>query len=413
MNTLSRETRLLILKLICRHCGINDIVDITGCSPTTVRAQLVRMGEAAAAIHDRSVRGVRPARLELDELWSYCYCKRDRNLRKRDLNPHLGPRVRPVPLNRGERYTWVALDPDSKAVLSFHTGSRGAVDAAKFLCDLDNRVVSKPLITTDGHLAYLDAVQQTFGADTDHVVLEKAFRTWFNRETGERSTKLIKLEKRLHGGTQTDLAPASTSHIERFNATIRNFDSRFTRQTYRFSKKLENHVHALAIMITYYNFVRSHYGFRGTDWKGCPPAMKAGISETAWSYDDFLDEIDAYWRNKTLHKTLVLPAPAATQYEPLSGGLWTDLPFLVSYSPYQHSAKVHAAHCRDCRRAAAGRKEGKWANRWYGFASKREAMRCAEALAPSNYGVCSICILGRYPGNVVTGRGPDGRKTVN
>jgi IS1 family transposase len=412
MNCLPRETRLLILKLICRHNGINDIADITGCMPNTVMAQLARMGEAAAAIHDRLVCGARPARLELDELWSYCYCKRESRLRKRDRNTDLGPRKRHPPLDRGERYTWVALDPDSKAALSFFTGDRGAESAHAFLTDLHYRVMSRPLITTDGHLAYREAIQRTFGADADHVVLEKELRSWFNRETGEKTTALVKLEKVLQSQSGIDVGPASTSHIERMNATIRNFDSRFTRQTYRFSKKLENHAHAFAIMITYYNFVRAHYGFRGTEWKGCSPAMKAGLSDRVWSYEDFLDEIDAYWRLKVVSETLSLPAPVVEQYEPLAAGNWTDLPFLVSHSRFHRTAKVHAAHCRDCRRAAGGRKEGPKANFWYAFSSEGEALKCAETLAPWNFGVCSICILGHYPGNVVTGRGPDGRKTV-
>lgn len=107
MNTLPRETRLLILKLICRNNGINDIVDITGCAPNTVRAQLARMGEACMALHDRLVRGVSPARIELDEMWSYIYVKRERNLQKRDRNKHLGERRRQAPAERGPRYTWL------------------------------------------------------------------------------------------------------------------------------------------------------------------------------------------------------------------------------------------------------------------------------------------------------------------
>lgn len=416
MNTLPRETRLLILKLICRHNGIGDIVDITGCSPTTIRSHVARMGEAAAAIHDRLVRGVQPERIELDELWSYIYCKRDSKLRKRDNNTALGPRVRFPPLNRGAKYTWVALDPDSKVVLSFHTGDRGASDAAAFLTDLSHRVVSRPLLTTDGHPPYLEAIQRAFGADIDHVVLEKVFKKWFNPETGESGNVLTGLAKIPQTRSEINLDRASTSHLERMNATIRNFNSRFTRQTYRFSKKLENHAHVLAIVIAYYNFVRAHGGFLKTNWKHCSPAMKAGVTDATWNYEKFLDQIDSYWASKAPNGALLLPSPAPPvpreKFEPIPPGRWTNLPFLVSLSTEKRRAKVHAAHCRDCRRALKGSNKGPYANRWYAFPTKKEALRCAEVLMPTNFDVCSLCILGSYSGSRA-GRSARGRGTVN
>lgn len=399
MNILPREKRLLILKLTCRHSGINDIVDITGCSPNTVRAQIVRMGQACAGLHDQLVRTLRPARIELDELWSYVYTKRERNLQKRDRNTHLGPRRRQPPAERGQRYTWIGFDPDSKVVVAYYTGQRTESCAHAFVTDLSRRVVNRPMICTDAFTAYPNAIQRSFGADVDHVVMQKKFKAWFDPHTGEKGTRLVGLEKLPQNQSKADVTLASTSHVERMNANIRNFNSRFTRQSYRFSKKWENHTNALAICIMYHNFVRPNRSFDGTDFKHWSPAMKIGLTDKAWAYEHLLDEIDAYWQNRTISRTPVVET-SASAYEPLALGSWTDQPYLVSHSRQHRYAKVHAAHCRDCRRAATGR-TGKKAHVWYAFSSQREAMKCAEALAPLDYSVCSICVLEHYPGNII------------
>lgn len=400
MNTLPRETRELILKLICRHSGVNDIADITGCSPNTVRYQLARMGEACVALHDKLVRGVRPHRIELDEIWSYVYTKRERNIQKRDRATHLGPRRRQPPTERGQRYTWIGFDPVSKTVLSYHTGDRGESSAAAFLTDLSQRVVNKPMLCSDAHTAYPHAIQRSFGSEMDHVVMQKKFKKWFDPQTGERGEKLVGLDKVAQNQSKVDVTLASTSHVERMNANIRHYNSRFTRQTYRFSKKWENHGHALAIAIMYHNFVRSNHSFNGTQYKHCSPAMMAGLANETWAYSRLLDEIDAYWRNKSVVRT-TMPPPDLPLFEPIAAGHWTDQPFLVSHSRLHRYAKVHAAHCRDCRRAATGSRTGPKVHAWYGFASQQDALKWAGKLAPLDYSVCSLCILGHYPGNIV------------
>ena len=287
MNVLDRDRQRLILKLMCSHSGINDIVRVTECSPNTVRRQLARMGEALTAAHDRLVRGISPTRLELDELWEFVYTKRDKNLAKRDKNAKLGPRKRRPPTDRGEYYTWTALDPDSKLLVSYHTGDRSSVTALAFMNDLNLRVTGRPLISTDGYSAYTDTIQRSFGADVDHVVMQKEIKTWRNPETGDRGSVLVELKKVPQNQSRVDLSLASTSKVERMNATIRNFNSRFTRQSYRFSKKLENHLHALSIGFMYYNFARSHGGFKGQE-RHYSPAMKAGLTNKLWTFDDCL-----------------------------------------------------------------------------------------------------------------------------
>lgn len=391
MNVLSRDSQRMILTLMCRSNGISDIVEITGHSPTTVRRQLARFGEALTATHDRLVRGIAPARIELDELWSYVYAKRWKKVERKK-------RKRPLPLDVGHVYTWTALDPDSKLLISYHTGYRGNATGLSFMTDLNSRVVGRPLLSTDGYEAYPDLIQRTFGTEMDHVVMQKIFKSWRNPKTGEGEKYLVGLEKVAQNQSKVDVTLASTSLVERLNASIRNYTSRYTRQTYKFSKKLENHCHAFAVFVMYYNFVKPHGGFKGAE-RHYTPAMKAGLTDKVWSYDNLLDEVDEYWRRKAIQPALQVVPPI--QYTPLAVGEITDRPYVVSYSPQKRVAKIHKATC------GAGRKKGTAPrmNQWYAFQTERGARQCAEKLAPLQHSVCSICIVGHYAGNIATGRG--------
>jgi hypothetical protein len=124
-------------------------------------------------------------------------------------------------------------------------------------------------------------------------VLKKEFKKWWNPQTGESGNVLTAVEKTAQNQSRVDISLASTSLVERLNASIRNSISRFTRQTYKFSKRLENHIHAQSIFVMYYNFVKPHRGLTGAE-RHFTPAMKAGLTNRVWSYDDILDEVDGY-----------------------------------------------------------------------------------------------------------------------
>jgi hypothetical protein len=79
-----------------------------------------------------------------------------------------------------------------------------------------------------------------------------------------------------------DYAHVSTSICERQNLTMRMSMRRFTRLTNAFSKKVENHEHAIAIHYMYYNFCRIHTSLRVT------PAMEAGVSDHVWSLEEVI-----------------------------------------------------------------------------------------------------------------------------
>jgi len=386
MNELSRAEQRLILSLMCRDNSIADIVEVTGHSPNTVRRHLARFGEAFLASHDRLVRGIAPKRVEVDEIWSYVYAKRERNVCREEGK-------RPPPADLGAFYTWTALDPDTRLFIGFLVGDRGYETGLAFFLDLNSRIVNRPLITTDGHNPYPDLVTRTFGNEADHVVLMKEFKKWYNPETGESGNKLTCLQKVPQNQTKADLSLASTSLVERLNGSIRNSISRFTRQTYKFSKRLQNHIHAQSIFTLYYNFARKHHGFKGAE-RNYTPAMKAGLTAKIWSYDDLLDEVDRYWQHKAMQPVLQVVQPR--QYVPLAAGQASPLPYFVMYSPNKQEAKVHKGSCGNCRQGV-GRKDGRaGSNRWYAFETEWAARRCAEALAPVNHSVCSLCVAGQY-----------------
>lgn len=308
-----------------------------------------------------------------------------------------GPRKRLPPPKRGAFFTWTALDPDSKLLISYHTGDRGFDTGLEFFKDLRSRVSGKPMITTDAYHAYPDLIERTFG-DAPHVMLHKEIKSWRDPKTGETGNKLISIRKEVRRYSKVDLRLASTSHVERMNATIRNFNTRFTRQTYKFSKRFANHLHAIAIGTFYYNFSRSHGGFKG-EFRHFTPAMKAGLTDKPWTYEDMLAEVDTYWAKRIVRAPLTLaPGP---NYVPLAVGETSPLPYFVMHSEGKREAKVHKGTCRNCQQGMGRTNGGAGRNKWYAFQTQGEAERCAKALASLAHSVCSICIVGKYAGNSI------------
>ena len=387
MNQLSRPEQRAILSLMCRDNSIADIVEVTGHSPNTIRRHLARFGEALLASHDRLIRGIAPKRIEVDEIWSYVYAKRERNVCREEGK-------RPPPPDLGAFYTWTALDPDTRLFISYHIGDRGFNSCRTFLRDLKSRINVRPFITSDGHKPYPQLIDQVFKkTGADHVVLKKEFKKWWNPETGESGNVLTEIEKLPQNQTKVNLKLASTSLVERLNGTIRNSISRFTRQTYKFSKRLHNHIHAQAIFVMYYNFTRKHNGFQKPE-HNFTPAMKAGLTNRIWTYDDLLDEVDSYWKHKAFQPTLqTVPPP---KYLPLAVGEASPLPYFVMYSPTKREAKVHRGTCSNCRQGIGRKIDREGPNAWYAFATERAAQHCAERLAPAQHSVCSMCVSGRY-----------------
>ena len=275
MNKLPLAKRVQILSMLCEGSSMRSISRVADVSINTVSSLLVDAGKACAAHHDATVRGVRSKRIQADEIWSFCYAKA-KNV----------PTAKAAPEDAGDVWTWTALDADSKMIVSYLIGGRDADYANEFMQDVAGRVANRVQLTTDGHRAYLEAVEGAFGADIDYAMLVKQYGAPEGALGRYSPGECTGISLRLVDGGP-DLAHVSTSYVVRQNLTMRMSMRRFTRLTNAFSKKAENHAHMVALYTTWYNFARQHKTLR------CSPAMAAGLSSTLWSMADVVALIDA------------------------------------------------------------------------------------------------------------------------
>lgn len=275
MNKLPSAKRVQILSMLCEGSSMRSISRVADVSINTVSALLVDAGKACIEHHNRTVVGVKAKRVQCDEIWSFCYAKQ-KNVKT----------AKAAPEDAGDVWTWTALVAESKLIVSYLVGGRDASYAAEFMQDVAARLKTRVQLTTDGHKAYLDAVDGAFGADVDYGMLVKVYGDPVGALGRYSPGDCIGAEKKRIEG-RPDPAHISTSYVERQNLTMRMSMRRFTRLTNAFSKKAENHTYALALYFTFYNFVRIHKTLK------VAPAMAAGISNTLWSMADIVALIDA------------------------------------------------------------------------------------------------------------------------
>lgn len=268
----------MILNMLIEGMSMRSISRTVGVSINTVTKLLTEAGEACAAYHDEAVRNVSAQRVQCDEIWSFVYAK-DKNVKT----------AKAAPEGAGDVWTWTAIDADSKMILSYEIGDRSAATAIEFMDDLCARLANRVQLTTDGHRAYLEAVEGAFGGDVDYAQLIKLYGENIEGKRAERKYSPAECT-----GTKTrtvegrpDEKHISTSYVERQNLTMRMGMRRFTRLTNGFSKKLENHLHMLSLYFVHYNFVRIHKSLKVT------PAMAAGVSDTLHDMEWIVGLIDA------------------------------------------------------------------------------------------------------------------------
>ena len=155
--------------------------------------------------------------------------------------------------------------------------------------DLRGRLANRVQLTTDGHKAYLTAVEEAFGADIDYAMLVKLYgEPPVSPEASRRYSPADCVGTRKEKITGSpDPRHISTRYTERANQRMRMSMRRFTRLTNAFSKKLQNHEYMVALYALWYNFVRIHKTLRTS------PAMAAGIESRLWSMEDVVALIDA------------------------------------------------------------------------------------------------------------------------
>lgn len=244
---------------------------MTGAAKNTVVKLLADVGAACAAYQDKTLRNLPCKRVECDEIWSFVYAKQ-KNVKG----------AKAAPDGAGDAWTWTALCADTKLIAGWMVGSRDAGAAFEFMEDLKGRLTNMTQLTTDGHHAYLEAVEASFGGSIDYAQLIKLYGKPAGDKTPERKyspNDCIGTKINVISGNP-DMAKVNTSYVERQNLTMRMSMRRFTRLTNGFSKKLENLSHAVALHFMYYNFARIHQSLRIT------PAMAAGVTDRLWSIED-------------------------------------------------------------------------------------------------------------------------------
>jgi IS1 family transposase len=277
MNKLPLKTRAMILKMLCEGQSMRATARLADVSFNTVAKLLTDAGAACADLHDEWVVDVPSERVQCDEIWAFCYAK-EKNV----------PTAKAAPEGAGDVWTWTALEPDTKLIVSYAVGDRTAELARIFMFDLADRLRGRVQLTTDGFGAYLKAVTDAFSGEVDYGRLIKLFGEPKGVTFPERKyspgvcTGIIKEE--VFGKPDPD--KISTSHVERQNLNMRMGMRRFTRLTNGFSKKVESHSAMVALYTVFYNFCRVHKTLRVT------PAMAAGLTDHIWDMEEVVAHID-------------------------------------------------------------------------------------------------------------------------
>jgi IS1 family transposase len=271
MNNLPVERQIAVISALVEGNSIRATVRMTGVAKDTVTKLLARVGQACAEYQNKTLRNLPCKKVQCDEIWSFCYAK-EKNV-PLELRGKFG---------FGDVWTWTALCADSKIVPCWRVGDRDAWNAQHFMYDLASRLANRVQLTTDGHRVYLQAVDLAFGNDIDYAMLVKLYSS--DRGKGEQRYSPAQCTGAIPTVITGNPKPRhiSTSFVERQNLTMRMQMRRFTRLTNAFSKKLENHEHAIALHFMHYNFCRIHQTLRVT------PAMAAGVSDHVWEIVDIV-----------------------------------------------------------------------------------------------------------------------------
>jgi IS1 family transposase len=282
MNRLSTAKRTQILSALCEGASVNATSRQTGASKVTILKLLAEIGEVCLEYQRATLVNLPCKRLQCDEVWSF-----------------VGAKERNVPLDergrgRGDAWIWAATCADTKLVPCWHVGGRDADAAYFFMEDLASRLANRVQITTDGHKAYLSAVEGAFGwGQVDYAMLVKLYGP---APEGPRRYSPAEITGIMHRHVMGDPDPyhVSTSYAERQNLTMRMNVRRLTRLTNGFSKKIENHCHAMSLHYMYYNFCRKHQTLtQNRSGLHTTPAMAAGVADHVWKVEEIVGLLEA------------------------------------------------------------------------------------------------------------------------
>lgn len=271
-NVLSNSDRAAVVSALVEGNSIRGTARMTGVARNTVTKLLLDLAKVCAAYSDEHLRNLPCKRLQVDEIWEFCYAK-EKNV----------PADKKGVFGYGDVWTFVAIDAETKLVPSWLVGSRDVGSATELMQDLVGRLANRVQLTTDGLKAYLSAVEDAFGGSVDFAQLVKIYGAApTGPETRYSPAECQGTQKHAITGCP-DAKHVSTSYVERQNLTMRMSMRRFTRLTNGFSKKVENHAAAVALHFFHYNFCRPHMSL-----KGRTPAQAAGVTETKWTVAELI-----------------------------------------------------------------------------------------------------------------------------
>ena len=280
MNRLSNEQRTAVVNCLIEECSIRSTVRMTGVAKKTVVRLLVEVGAFCSEYQDRAFRNLKCQRIQVDEMWSFCYCKQ-KNLTSEIAEDRVA----------GDVWLWSAIDADTKLVPCWYVGQRDVIAATEFIADLESRLANRVQLTSDGFKLYLNAVIDAFADEIDYAQLVKYFG---NEPEGQKrySPAVCTGAKKVIRLGDPEVKHISTSYVGRHNLSVRMTVRRFTRLTNAFSKKIENHWAAVALGYFAYNFIKINRTLRVT------PAMAAGVTTRLWDVCDLVAAWGAYEREQ-------------------------------------------------------------------------------------------------------------------
>ncbi len=273
MNKLTSAKRAAVVAALVEGNSIRATSRMTDVSKPTILKLLADLGQVCTTYHDVMVRDLRSQRVQCDEIWSFVGAKA-KNVSEKKRGQW------------GDIWTWTAIDADSKLMVSWLVGRRNLEAAYAFMSDVAGRLSNRIQLTTDGNSLYLNVIEDTFGSDVDFAILQKIYEQ-MGKEGRYSPGRFVSTTREVIKGSP-DPNYISTSYVERANLTMRMGMRRFTRLTNGFSKKAENHAHAVALHFMHYNFCRIHTTLRVS------PAMAAHVSQTLWSMEDVVKMIEEW-----------------------------------------------------------------------------------------------------------------------
>jgi IS1 family transposase len=269
---LSIDKKVAVITALVEGCSVRSTSRMTGVAKGTILRLLETVGTACQEYHDSVVRNVSAKRVQVDEIWSFCYAK------EKNATEEMWDRAGYA----GDVWTFTAIEAQTKLVLGWMVGRRDAGCASEFLQDVAARLSNRIQLTTDGHKMYLAAVPDAFGSEIDYAQLVKVYGESSEGQKRYSPAQILGTTQAAISG-DPDPAHVSTSYVERQNLNMRMQMRRFTRLTNAFSKKIENHMHSVALFHMHHNFVRVHQTLRVT------PAMESGLSSHVWSVSEIVN----------------------------------------------------------------------------------------------------------------------------